>query len=186
MLSRLFKLAFWLCDDVEDSLRSLGRLVHLPFQNIADALLDIPGERHPELKMALTAFKEPCAFDDPNYWVRGIIDLLIINGKSAYIVDYKTGSAKYPDPDQLKLMAAMVFAHYPEITFIKSCLIFVLHDVIVDEQYRRDELDKIWSKFAPTLSRLQLSFDNDVWPPNPTPLCGWCPVRTCDFHKVRG
>jgi RecB family exonuclease len=48
--------------------------------------------------MALTLDRQPCGFYDKNRWVRGIADLLIINGEDAAVIDYKTGSEKYPDP----------------------------------------------------------------------------------------
>lgn len=155
------------------------------FQPVADALLDIPGTRYPEYKMALTYNKAPCGFDDPEYWVRGIVDLLIVDGDTAHIVDYKTGSAKYPDPNQLKLMAAMTFAHFPEVEFIKAGLVFVMHEVFVDEQYRRSEIPKLWQPFEHTLALLRISHETGNFVANPTPLCGWCPVDTCKFHKTK-
>lgn len=153
------------------------------FKPVADALLDIPGTRYPEYKMALTYERLPCDFDAPEYWVRGIVDLLIIEGDTAHIVDYKTGSAKYPDPNQLKLMAAMTFAHFPEVNFIKAGLIFVLHEVFIDEQYHRKDIAKLWRPFEHTLTLLQASHETGNFVANPTPLCGWCPVDTCTFHK---
>jgi ATP-dependent exoDNAse (exonuclease V) beta subunit len=45
----------------------------------------------------------PVRFKDDNRWVRGIVDLLIVDNDYAFIVDYKTGSHKYPDPKQLRL-----------------------------------------------------------------------------------
>ena len=74
------------------------------FQPILDALLEIDGTRYPEHEMGLYRDGSACAFDDPERYVRGIVDLLIVDGDTAYIVDYKTGSNKYPDPKQLKLM----------------------------------------------------------------------------------
>jgi len=85
------------------------------FKSSVDALINIPGEKYPEYEMALTHNKEPCEFDSENRWVRGIVDLLIIDGDYAFIVDYKTGSNKYPDPKQLKLMALMTFTYFPEV-----------------------------------------------------------------------
>ena len=155
------------------------------FKPAMDALLDIPGERHVELKMALKDGNTPCAFDAPDYWARGIVDLLIVDGDTAYIIDYKTGSARYPDPKQLKLMALMTYAHFPEVNNIKAGLMFVMHDVFIDEEYNREDIDKLWEAFAPSLMRLSISYNDDVWPANPTPLCGWCPVKTCDYYKPK-
>ena len=156
---------------------------YLRFKPAADALIDIPGEKYPEYEMALFRDKTPCDFADSNRWVRGIVDLLIVDGDYAFIVDYKTGSSKYPDPKQLRLMSLMTFAHFPNVNKIKAGLLFVMHGSFVTEEYTREDLDKSWAKFNGPLGRLDNSYDNNVWPPNPTPLCKYCPVKSCDFNR---
>jgi len=158
-------------------------LNYLRFKPAADALIGIPGEKYPEYEMALFRDKTPCDFADSNRWVRGIVDLLIVDGDYAFIVDYKTGSSKYPDPKQLRLMSLMTFAHFPNVNKIKAGLLFVMHGSFVTEEYTREELDKSWAKFDGPLGRLDNSYDNNVWPPNPTPLCKYCPVKSCDFNR---
>jgi hypothetical protein len=155
------------------------------FKPVLDSLVAIPGTKYPEHQMALTPAKEPCDFGSDTRWVRGIVDLLIVDGEDAFIVDYKTGSAKYPDPKQLKLMALMAFAHFPDVQRIKAGLLFVMHDAFVVEAYDRKDTDKLWKAFETDLERLTNSYENNVWTENPTPLCGWCPVKTCQFHKKR-
>jgi CRISPR/Cas system-associated exonuclease Cas4 (RecB family) len=154
------------------------------FQKMLDALAEIPGTKYVEYKMALDANKNPANFDE-GYWVRGIVDLLIVDGDTAYVVDYKTGSNKYPDPKQLKLMGIMVFSHFPEVQSIKAGLLFVMHNSFMPEEYQRSEIDDLWKSFEPDLERLKVSYEKDVWQPNPTPLCGWCPVKTCEFYKEK-
>jgi len=155
------------------------------FKPVLDSLAAIPGEKLPEHRMALNANKEPCKFTDKDFWVRGIVDLIIIDGDTAFIVDYKTGSNKYPEPKQLKLMALMAFAHFPQLQKIKAGLLFVMHDSFMPEAYNREDIDILWDYFKGDLERLNLSYENNSWMPNPTPLCGWCPVKTCEFHKQR-
>lgn len=171
----------------EDYVRDMTPLAknYERFKPMLDALLEIDGARYPEYRMAMTRDFEPCTFGAKDYWVRGIVDLLIINGDTAHIVDYKTGSAKYPDPKQLKLMALLTYTHFPDVVKIKAGLLFVAHNTFVDEEYNREDWDKLWNMFVPDLERLQLSHENHKWPENPTPLCGWCPVSTCQFYKVR-
>jgi hypothetical protein len=152
---------------------------------VLDSLIAIEGTKYPEYQMALTPDKEPCAFGDEKRWVRGIVDLLIVDGEHAFIVDYKTGSNRYPDPKQLKLMALMTFAHFPQVNKIKAGLLFVMHESFMDEEYTRDQIPKLWKYFESDLERLSHSYENDVWQANPTPLCGWCPVKSCEFHKER-
>lgn len=153
------------------------------FKPLVDELVAIQGEKYAEYEMALDRDKKPCAFDDPNRWVRGITDLLIVDNDYAFIVDYKTGSNKYPDPKQLRLMALMVFAHFPQVQKIKAGLLFVMHNTFIPEEYKREDMDKSWGHFIAPLTRLDNSYDNNVWQANPTPLCKFCPVKTCDFHK---
>jgi CRISPR/Cas system-associated exonuclease Cas4 (RecB family) len=155
------------------------------FKPVLDSLVAIPGTKYPEYEMALDPNKQPCGFKDEGRWVRGIVDLLIVDGDYAFIIDYKTGSNRYPDPKQLKLMALMTFAHFPEVQRIKAGLLFVMHESFMDEEYTRDQIPKLWKYFESDLERLKHSYENDVWNPNPTPLCGWCPVKTCEFHKER-
>jgi CRISPR/Cas system-associated exonuclease Cas4 (RecB family) len=158
---------------------------YLRFKPVLDSLIAIPGTKYPEYQMALTPDKQPCKFGDVGRWVRGIVDLLIVDGDQAFIVDYKTGSNRYPDPKQLKLMALMTFAHFPEVNRIKAGLLFVMHESFMDEEYTRDQMPKLWKYFESDLERLNHSYENDVWQANPTPLCGWCPVKSCEFHKER-
>jgi hypothetical protein len=117
--------------------------------------------------------------------VRGIVDLLVADYQQAYIVDYKTGSNRYPDPKQLKLMALMTFEHFPDVEYIKGGLLFVAHNSFVAEEYEREDIPKLWAVFEPELRRLEIAFVSDKWPARPTPLCGWCPVKTCEFYKER-
>ena len=156
------------------------------YKKFVDPLLTINGERYAEYQMALDQNRKPCSFDASEYWVRGIVDLLIVDNDRAFIVDYKTGSARNPDPNQLKLMALMVYAHFPSIDTIKASLMFVAHSTLVFEEYKREDQEKLWATFQPTLNRLQMAYDNNLWPENPNFLCRkWCPVTTCRFNGER-
>jgi CRISPR/Cas system-associated exonuclease Cas4 (RecB family) len=155
------------------------------FATLVDPLLEIDGERFIEHKMALNADKQVCSFQAKDYWVRGIVDLMIISDDTAFIVDYKTGSDKYPDMKQLKLMALMTFAHFPEVQHVKAGLLFILHNNFMPDEYHRDDIEKLWSAFTPDLERLKMSHDINQWQANPTPLCGWCPVTVCEHHRSR-
>jgi len=156
------------------------------FKKYVDPLLTVEGTRYAEYKMALDQDKTPCSFDAPNYWVRGIVDLMIVDGDRAFIVDYKTGSARNPDPNQLKLMALMAYAHFPELDTIKASLMFVAHNALVFEEYKRVDQLNLWNVFEPSLNRLQIAYENNMWPENPGFLCRkWCPVTTCKFNGER-
>ena len=157
---------------------------YLRFKPMVDTLLKIEGDKYPEYEMALTHSKEPCDFHSEDRWVRGIADLVIVDGDIAYVVDYKTGSNRYPDPKQLRLMSLMMFTHFPDVQRVKGGLLFVMKNSFITEEYLRKDMDKSWGMFEQSLKRLDTSYENDTWQANPTPLCKWCSVVTCDFNKT--
>ena len=153
------------------------------FRKQLDPLKDMDGIKFPEHRMAVTINKEPCTFGAKDYWARGIADLLVVNGDKAFIVDYKTGSSKYPDLKQLQLMALMTFAHFPQVEIINAGLLFVMDEHFITSEYERDMVDSYWEDFWADIKRLHHSYESDTWQTNPTPLCKWCPVRTCEFNR---
>ena len=158
-------------------------LQHL--QSMLDKLRAMQGDKFCELELAVDSKLNPTPFKARDVWVRGIIDLLIVNGEIAYVVDFKTGGAKYPDKDQLELMAMLVFEHFPKVLEIKGALLFMSHNVLVKGVYTRDNRVKLWKKWKARSVTLDTCFESNVWHPNPTPLCGWCAVDSCEHHIRR-
>lgn len=153
------------------------------FRPMLDKLKNMKGEKLCELQMALTEELTPTEFLAKDVWVRGIADLIIINGETARVVDYKTGSAKYPDTGQLELMALMLMAYYPEVKHVKAGLLFMLHDTFITAEYHRDDIDEMWQRWKNKYARLAASYEHNKWSPNPNGLCRkWCPVEHCEFN----
>lgn len=153
-------------------------------QDALDALAKKPGRKLVEHQMALTERLAPCDWRAEDVWVRGIADLLIVDDDnlSARVVDYKSGSNKYPDIDQLKLMALMVFAHFPHIRSVKTALLFVVKNDMVTYETSVDKAPEMWWGFRERVARIAASMHHDVWNPKQTPLCGWCPVADCEHN----
>jgi len=149
-----------------------------------EKLAALPGDKHCELKMGVTENLDPCGFFDENVWVRGIVDLLIVDGDVARVVDYKTGkSARYADPKQLELMALMTFAHFPEVTKVKAGLLFVIAESFVREKYEAAKAGKLWSNWVSRYNTMQKAYETNVWNPNPSGLCRrHCPVTQCPHN----
>jgi len=153
-------------------------------KDMLDALIAKPGRKLCEQQMALTANLKPCDWKSKDVWVRGIADLLILDDDNltAWVVDYKTGNNKYPDREQLKLMSIMVFAHHPHIRKINSALLFVVKDDMVKISMTYDQAEGEWWQYRQRVARIEQAHDTDVWNPKPSPLCPWCPVKTCEHH----
>lgn len=153
---------------------------------ILDALKNIPGERHCELELGLTEELGPCEFHAPNVWWHGIIDLLVVNREKqlAHMIDYKTSkNAKYADTKQLDYMAVGVFAHFPEVTQIKSALLFVVSNDIVKKSHEVALKQDYMRPAVMDLDRLQKARETGVWNPIRGPLCRFCPVKTCEHNR---
>ena len=157
-------------------------------QETLDALIAKPGRKLCEHQMGVTKDLKPCGFMDKDVWVRGIADLLIIDDENltAKVVDYKSGNNKYPDREQLKLMALMVFTHFPHIRRVSGALLFVVKEDIAKASFMVGEAEEHWWEYRERVARIEQAHETGVWNPKPTPLCGWCPVTTCEHNRKRG
>lgn len=158
---------------------------HVRFKEVLDKLNAYPGTKHTELEMAVNSHGQCMEFEDEGGTFRGIADLVIVDGDLARIIDYKTGSAKYPDPKQLELMALMVFAKFPAVMYVKGALLFLLHDVMIKRAYTRQDFNSILSYWMSKRDSIMACADTGVWNPNPTGLCSWCPHISCEHWKPR-
>ena len=152
---------------------------------VVERLAKLPGEKHAEIKLGIKQDFSPCGFFDKDVWWRGIADLLVIDGERAWCVDYKTGkNARYADTKQLDLLAGAIFAHYPVVT-IKSALIYVVSGDLVQKKHIITERSQYLSVFDNQLGELEAAMDNGIWNAKTSPLCGWCPVTSCEHWKPR-
>lgn len=156
---------------------------------IVERLAALSGKKHAELKLGVRKTNdgyEPCGFFDKDVWWRGIADLLVIDGKRAWCVDYKTGkNARYADTKQLDLLAGAVFTHFPQVETIKSSLIYVVSGDLIPTKHHVTHRDQYMAVFDKQLDQLDDCMDNGVWNPKSGPLCGWCPVTDCEHWKPR-
>lgn len=157
------------------------------FQPVVDALMNKQGRILPEQKMSLKADLTVCDWFDKEVWVRGIADMLVIDDEAevAWVVDWKTGSNKYPDKDQLVLMSCMVFEHNPKIKRVNSALIFLLKEDMVKMSMERAEATAEWWKYRERVAKIDACMENNVWNPTQSGLCKkWCVVTTCEFNGL--
>ena len=159
---------------------------HFMFAKSAlDSLKNRPGRKLCEVEMGLTQDLNPCAFDAPEVWWRGIADLVILGDDgTARILDYKTGaSVKYADTGQLELMALAVFKHFPEVTKVKAGLLFVVAKSFPKAAYSREDEPKLWRKWLADYDRLDAAYRSNTWNPKTSGLCKkHCPVLSCHHN----
>lgn len=104
------------CEDyVKDGVEIPEKFAYV--RKVVERIAKQEGEKHTEMKMGLKRVGdgyEPCKFLGKDVWWRGIADVVIINGSTAYSIDYKTSkNARYADTKQLDLVAGGLFVHFP-------------------------------------------------------------------------
>ena len=155
-------------------------------RGVVEALGRKEGEKHTELRLGVKRIDggyEPCKFLGKGVWWRGIADLVIIDGDTAYSVDYKTSkNAKYADVKQLDLVAGGIFTHFPQVDKIRSALIFLVSNDVIKKDHYREHMHNYLSTFDPLLDRLEIAEESGVWNAKSGPLCRFCPVLSCEHH----
>lgn len=154
------------------------------FEGAIKPFKEMSGNKYCEHRMGLTEVGEPCGFFDKDVWLRGIADLIIVDGEKARIVDYKTGkSSKYADSKQLDLMALCTFAHFPEVQKITAGLLFLVANDLIKRSYQRDDFLGIMREWTEKYSWLSRTYQENVWNPKPNFTCkNYCPVKSCPHN----
>jgi hypothetical protein len=155
------------------------------YQKWVDRIVTGGGKILVEQKLALKADFSPTAWNDWNGgWFRGIGDVIKIVQDVALIVDYKTGKIK-EDGTQLALMAACVFAHYPEVNNVRSEFIWLKEDATTRADFARNDMQKVWVNILPRVESLAKAHESVSFPPKPGGLCKrWCGVNSCPHNGV--
>lgn len=152
------------------------------YQKYVERLSQIPGEHYVELKLAMNANDQIVQFSSKDAAYRAIIDFLVVRRDKAFLIDHKTG--KIRPTAQLHFNALLIFTAFPDVEEIKAAFFWVKDDTYTKHTFRRDDIDDLWSKFEPTLVRMEESFETGNWPKRKTGLCPWCPVADCEFRNT--
>lgn len=151
------------------------------FKPLVAKVRSLPGEHLAEHKFAIDENFAPAPWRSS--WSRGIADLVVKQGDSCVILDYKTGKRK--PSDQLMLYAGYAFVHFPEVKRVHTGFIWLKEHKTDRAAYTRDQLPDIWGEFLPAVARMKKSFETGDFPKRPNGLCrAWCPVKNCKFCGV--
>lgn len=149
-------------------------LTHL--DPIVARILAAPGKKLVEHKITITHDYRPTSWFAKDAWCRSIIDIGVVDGTEATLLDYKTGKRK-PDSDQMALFAGMAFCEYPNVEVINTGFIWIKDRKVDRDRFTRKDAPSIWQEFLPRLKRLEHAFATDTWPAQPSGLCKkYCPV----------
>ncbi len=159
----------------------------VPYRAQVDGMLAEIGAEKPflrngtvaELQCALTGQLAPTDWFAKDVWVRGILDVLRVDGAEAWVVDWKMGKVK-PDSRQLCLFALLVFYHFPDVQTVNTRFEWLQFGKSTKERYTRKQIPAMWQMFMSDLTAYVKAFKTETWQPRPSGLCrDYCAVTTC-------
>lgn len=152
------------------------------YEPIIVKLTSLPGEIYAEQKLAITKDFQPVGFFGKGVWFRTVLDFCVVNGKTAAVIDYKTGKPS-EDTTQLQLLSATIMHHQPDVERVKARLLFLNHDHVEQADYTRADLTGIWGSILPRVRQVQQAAVDQEYPPKPGGLCRrYCAVQSCPYH----
>lgn len=154
------------------------------YEGLTSAILKgMKGELLVEQEFTLNVELQPTGWFDDDAWLRTKIDVLVLDGKNAKVLDWKTGKRK-PDFDQLELYALQIFAHYPEVERVSVGFVWLKDKAMDRDEYVRQDAAALWEKLLTQIKRIEKSLETDTWPARPSGLCRFCPARhLCEFAQ---
>jgi hypothetical protein len=119
------------------------------------------------------------AFDWKNKFWNGKADVLSMKDAHAIVLDWKFGKDKYPDTEQLELMALFTFMAFQNIETVAGALVFAITGKTVTAQYTRKDFTMLYAKWKAKTKDVELAQASGVWEERPSHLCPWCPSTQC-------
>jgi hypothetical protein len=135
------------------------------------------GELHVEKELVLTDNLTPTGWWASDAWLRSKLDILVVKGDTAVVMDWKTGKRKL-DFFQMEIFAGQVFKHYPDVQRVKTTLVWLKDMKLDSEMYTRLDMPGIWGGITSATTRIEQALQHDNWPARPSGLCGWCPAQS--------
>jgi len=123
-------------------------------------------------------------WDFTGAWLRGIVDVLVIDNNSAVVFDYKTGRSSN-DTTQLDIFSLLVLSCFPEVAKVRGSFIWLKENFVSEPvEYTRDHVYMLTRDVEEQANWITASLQNNNWPAKPSRLCNWCGCKpTCEYAK---
>jgi len=144
----------------------------------------------PERELAVDLHWQPCGWKEwGKVYIRVKLDLLGVKpgGTRVSVIDWKTGKIS-EGRDQMRLAAAVLFAHDPKIEVIDAAYVWTTHrhvDSFTIPRYGEAMLlQEYWDERAFEVQRCE---ESGNWQPKASGFCKKCPVAPdrCPYAKQR-
>lgn len=136
-----------------------------------------------EAQLAIDSYGNPCDYWKGNPWLRGKLDFVMVatqETKSAWMLDWKTGKVR-EEPFELEVGALLLKAWMPELAQIRAQY-FWMQTGKSGVAYNINDHRTTWTKVNALREEAVNYLAAGVWPKRKNPLCGWCPVLSCEHN----
>lgn len=137
-----------------------------------------------EYQLAMTQEGNPCGYWDDVCWFRGKLDCVVFarmeTAAMAWTVDWKTGKTR-EEPLELEMGALLLRANHPELAHTVGEY-FWLRDGKSGLRYTLNSHSATFDKLHLLRREMTTYAELGEWPKRKNPLCGWCPVNSCEHN----
>lgn len=136
------------------------------------------GQVLPEAKLGMKIDWSPCAYDDPDVWWRGILDLLVVSATQGVVYDWKTGKI-YPDHDDQKdIYSTATLSKYPHLYEVRAIHVYLDIGKNKEKTTHRNQVADVQKRFEHRVHMMECCVE---FIPKPQFLC-----RYCGYSRVNG
>lgn len=129
-----------------------------------------------EKELVLNENLEPTGWWDADAWLRSKLDVLVVKGPKAVVMDWKTGK-RNPDQLQMQIFAVQTFKHFPDVQEVVTSLIWLKSNATDTTMYSRPQANELWGTIISRIRRIHEAEEHGVWPAKPSGLCPYCPAK---------
>lgn len=135
-----------------------------------------------EKAIGITVEGVSCDFFDSAVWLRGKLDCTSLAGDTlAVLFDWKTGKRR-EDKAELQTHGVLLKAAYPAVTKIVAHYVW-LQDNEVGKPHDVSDTETKLAEIRSVANIIKNNMAVGFFPKKQNPLCGWCPVSDCEFHR---
>lgn len=172
-------------DDVHKAFeRRLGRQCQplpadMPWEHFASSFDN--RKVHPEIKLGITRDGKATGFFDNNVYGRGKIDAPIVEGETAYMVDWKSGKPR-EDAFELEIGAVLLKAKFPQLRKIVGRYAWLAENRL-GPPYDLTDTARTWDEINRLVALILSDRERGWFDKVEGPLCKWCPVLDCEYNR---
>lgn len=136
-----------------------------------------------EVEVSLAVKRDMTAVNFWDGYLRGKYDVVVRGATTAFIGDWKSGKIR-ESSDQLEIGAILLMMNHPYIQTVTGANIWLQGPKLgTPFTFRRDNIGELWLQWVRRMQTIEKRDPAVEWEKRSGPLCGYCPVASCQFFR---